>query len=168
MAIFEYKVVPAPARGEKAKGVKTPEERFAFRLEHLMNDMARDGWEFQRAETLPSEERGGLAQTVTNWRSVLVFRRAMSTQEDSAAVQEPALLAPPKEDARPDDTAQPESQPEPEANPMVASDGADSGGTQPDIAPDAPVAVSESPKPGSDEPSLERFMRLRAKRGNDT
>ncbi|SLN33171.1 hypothetical protein TRL7639_01473 [Falsiruegeria litorea R37] len=74
---YEYKVVPAPSKGTKAKGVKTPEGRFALTVEQLLNQMGADGWEFQRAELLPSDERSGLTGSVQNWRNVLVFRRAI-------------------------------------------------------------------------------------------
>ena len=87
---YEYKVVPAPARGEKAKGVKAPEGRFAYALEHLLNDMGAEGWEFQRAETLPSEERQGLTGSITVWRNVLVFRRGVAAQEAVALLEGPA------------------------------------------------------------------------------
>lgn len=76
MTEYEYKVVPAPTKGIKAKGVKTAEGRFAFAVESLMNEMARDGWEYLRADMLPSEERQGLTGSTTNWRNILVFRRA--------------------------------------------------------------------------------------------
>lgn len=79
MTHYEYKVVPAPTRGQKAKGVKGPEARFAHRLEQDLNTIATDGWEFLRAETLPSEERSGLTSTQTHYRSVLVFRRTRVT-----------------------------------------------------------------------------------------
>lgn len=75
MPEFEYKVVPAPTKGEKAKGVKTPQARFAHALETMMNTMAADGWEYLRADMLPSEERQGLTGSTTNWRNMLVFRR---------------------------------------------------------------------------------------------
>jgi hypothetical protein len=75
MSGWEYKVVPAPSKGVKAPGIKTAESRFANTLETLMNDMGADGWEFQRAETLPSIERAGLTRTTTEWRNVMVFRR---------------------------------------------------------------------------------------------
>ncbi|KIC42035.1 hypothetical protein RA27_01100 [Ruegeria sp. ANG-R] len=76
MQRYEYKVVPAPQKGTKAKGVKTPEGRFAASIEQLLNQMGQEGWEYQRAELLPSEERAGLTGSTTNWRNVLVFRRA--------------------------------------------------------------------------------------------
>ena len=43
MQRFEYKVVPAPRRGEKARGVKTSEDRFALALATLMNALGREG-----------------------------------------------------------------------------------------------------------------------------
>ncbi|MDU8911132.1 hypothetical protein [Aestuariicoccus sp. MJ-SS9] len=96
MPHYEYKVVPAPAKGRKAKGVKGAEGRFAFAVEQLLNDMAAEGWEFQRAETLPSEERAGLTKFVTTPRSLLVFRRARA--DDLSAFQPRMLTAP---DAQP-------------------------------------------------------------------
>lgn len=94
MTRYDYKVVPAPERGLKAKGVKSAEARFAFALEQLMNEMAAEGWEYQRAETLPSEERQGISGKQVVYRNVLVFRRA---REDDIAAHEPRLLDPPKE-----------------------------------------------------------------------
>ena len=62
MSHYEYKVVPAPRRGLKGRGVKGAEARFAYAIQTLMNDMAVQGWEFLRAEALPSEERHGLLE----------------------------------------------------------------------------------------------------------
>ncbi|XDA99467.1 DUF4177 domain-containing protein [Sulfitobacter sp. LCG007] len=90
MSSFEYRVVPAPSKGLKAKGARTPEARFSFALEDLMNRMAADGWEYQRAETLPSLERSGLTSTTTEWRNVLVFRRPRNGLAVPAAA-DPAL-----------------------------------------------------------------------------
>ncbi|WP_299548346.1 DUF4177 domain-containing protein [uncultured Tateyamaria sp.] len=89
---WEYKVVPAPIKGLKSKGVKGPEARFAHALELMMNDMGGDGWEFLRAETLPSTERSRLTGTKTEWRNLLVFRRTVSDPMDAF---EPELLPPP-------------------------------------------------------------------------
>ena len=72
---YEYKILPAPSKGQKAKGLKAPEARFAKTLEECLNEQAAEGWEYQRAETLPSQERSGLTSTTTEWRNVLVFRR---------------------------------------------------------------------------------------------
>lgn len=95
MPAYEYKVVPAPAKGTKAKGVKTPEARFANSVEILLNEMAAEGWEFQRAELLPSEERSGLTGSTTNWRNVLVFRRAAAAEQAPTQTRrEPAAPSP--------------------------------------------------------------------------
>ncbi|MEX0320428.1 MULTISPECIES: DUF4177 domain-containing protein [unclassified Ruegeria] len=81
MTLYEYKVVPAPQKGTKAKGIKTPEARFALSIEQVLNQLGLEGWEYLRAELLPSEERTGLTGSTVNWRNVLVFRR---TAEDAA------------------------------------------------------------------------------------
>ena len=57
MPHYEYRVIPAPDRGLKAKGYSTAEARFANALQTLMNDMGTRGWEYQRAETLPASDR---------------------------------------------------------------------------------------------------------------
>lgn len=94
MDTYEYKVIPAPDRGVKARGVKGAEARFAFALEQVMNDMGAEGWEYQRAETLPCEERQGLSGKTTVYRNMLVFRRL---KLDTADALDPKLLDPPKE-----------------------------------------------------------------------
>ncbi|KUJ79356.1 DUF4177 domain-containing protein [Ruegeria profundi] len=88
MQRYEYKVVPAPQKGTKAKGVKTAEGRFAATIEQVLNQLGQDGWEYQRAELLPSEERAGLTGSTVNWRNVLVFRRAIEAVEVAAPVPE--------------------------------------------------------------------------------
>ncbi len=96
MQQYEYKVVPAPRRGEKARGVKRTEDRFARTLAEAINELAADGWEYQRAETLPCEERTGLTGRVTNgFQSVLVFRRrlAPAVARPEPAAEQPVLRA---------------------------------------------------------------------------
>jgi hypothetical protein len=93
MPSYEYRVVAAPTKGVKAKGIKSAEARFSHAIEQLMNDMALDGWEYQRAETLPSIERSGLTSTTTQWRNVLVFRRARETAPDTAKQPIPVATA---------------------------------------------------------------------------
>ena len=88
---FEYKVIPAPTRGQKGKGIKGPEGRFANALEREMNRLAAEGWEYVRADTLPSEERSGLTGSTTSYRSVLVFRRALAAQAGVASEPEPEV-----------------------------------------------------------------------------
>ncbi|EAQ02959.1 hypothetical protein OB2597_16295 [Pseudooceanicola batsensis HTCC2597] len=104
MGSYEYKVVTAPTRGARAPGVKTVEGRFAHALEDVMNEMAAEGWEYQRAETLPSDERSPLGRAHTVYRNVLVFRRARAGDISAydprlldAPEPAPALLPPPPE-----------------------------------------------------------------------
>jgi hypothetical protein len=78
MQRYEYKVVPAPTKGEKARGAKTTPDRFAYKLTTMMNDLARDGWDYVRADTLPCEERSGLTGKVTTYQNMLVFRRPVA------------------------------------------------------------------------------------------
>lgn len=40
MIRYEYKVVPAPSKGIKGKGVRGAESRFSFALQELMNGMS--------------------------------------------------------------------------------------------------------------------------------
>lgn len=104
MIRFEYKVLPAPARGQRGKGVKGADGKFANALEQLMNQMGRDGWEYQRAETLPSEERAGIASKTTVFRNVLVFRRPIETDVDAF---EPKLLDAPTAEDQPQEDRSP-------------------------------------------------------------
>ncbi len=80
---FEYKVVPAPTRGRKVKGVKTAADRFARAVEDTINDLAEEGWEYLRTDTLPAEERQGLTGRTTVYQNLLVFRRAADVAEET-------------------------------------------------------------------------------------
>jgi len=90
MAKFEYKVVPAPKRGTKAKGLRSTEDRFAHALEDAMNTLGADGWQYLRADILPCEERSGLTGRTTTYQSLLVFCRELA---EDAATDEPAAEA---------------------------------------------------------------------------
>ncbi|WP_185968435.1 DUF4177 domain-containing protein [Paracoccus sp. M683] len=90
---YEYTVIPAPAKGDKAKGAKTPTDRFALSLTAELNRMAAEGWDYVRAETLPSEERSGLTGRSTIYHNLLVFRRASAGIE---SVADPAAAATPQ------------------------------------------------------------------------
>jgi len=94
---FEYKAVPAPLRGTKAKGVKTTEDRFALAMTDALNEHAGDGWEFVRVETLPCESRRGLTGTQITDQAMMVFRRinhAVSQAESNVAPLPTLTLAP--------------------------------------------------------------------------
>ena len=100
MQRFEYKVIPAPKRGEKARGVKTTEERFAYALTLLMNELGAEGWDYVRADALPCEERVGLTGTQSSFQYVLVFRRVLGAPNAAPAARlllqdpSPAAAAP--------------------------------------------------------------------------
>ena len=91
---YEYKVVPAPVRGLKAKGIRTPQERFAHALELAMNELAADGWEYLRADTLPCEQREGLMSKTNVYQNMLVFRRTKTAIAAEPDVPAPQLEAP--------------------------------------------------------------------------
>lgn len=114
MPRYEYKVVPAPTKGRKGKGIKGAEARFSNALQDLMNGLAGYGWEYLRAETLPSIERSGLTSTTTEWRNVLIFRRPRRADTEDFA---PELLPAPEEDAVPTDALE-----EPQADVAKPSD----------------------------------------------
>ena len=90
MPRHEYKVIPAPRRGTKSREAKTTEDRFALTLSNLMNELGRDGWEYVRSETLPTEERAGFMKTRVVEQTMLIFRRTMG----AVAVAEPGGLRP--------------------------------------------------------------------------
>ena len=77
MQQFEYRIIPAPKRAVKVRGVKTPEDRFAHTLTEVVNELAREGWEYLRADTLPAEERVGFTGKTTVFQHMLVFRRGL-------------------------------------------------------------------------------------------
>lgn len=130
MPRYEYKVVPAPRKGEKAKGVKGPDGKIAQAMEAALNKLGAQGWEYQRTDAMPVEERSGLAGRITNYHTVLVFRRELAPEgradygsvltrlddeveedpanEDDAPDEEPAAEQTPE---RADDEAAPKPRP---------------------------------------------------------
>ncbi|MFO7855694.1 MAG: DUF4177 domain-containing protein, partial [Paracoccaceae bacterium] len=81
-------------RGSGGRGA----EAFARTVEAAIGEEAVDGWEFQRAESLPCEERAGwFGGRRTEWRTVLVFRRPRA----GAAVPAPET-APRRAESPPD------------------------------------------------------------------
>lgn len=107
--VYEYKVIPAPVKGRKARGVRKPEDKFALAVQESMNEMAQLGWEFLRSETMPNTERTGLTRRTTIERTVLVFRREI-VQEPKSSLEatlrevekpKPALAAPVEENVEP-------------------------------------------------------------------
>lgn len=68
---WNYRVISAPVKGRRARGVKGAEAQFALAVETVINEMAARGWEYCRAEMLPQEER----RSRVTYRNLLVFRR---------------------------------------------------------------------------------------------
>ncbi len=101
MQTFEYKVIPAPTRGDKARGVKATPDRFALTLTLLMNEMGRGGWDYLRADTLPCEERVGLTGSKTTYQNMLVFRRAIDAQTTAEPDAPAAFMRAPQNDDYP-------------------------------------------------------------------
>ncbi|MBC9247079.1 DUF4177 domain-containing protein [Paracoccus sp. 11-3] len=117
MTAYEYNVIPAPNRGEKDKDAKTPSDRYAVAFTAELNRMAQDGWEYIRADVLPSEERTGLTGRSTVYHNLLVFRRLIASSGKSGKTVQHA-------------TPQPEY-------PVAASPV-----RQPEPVPDAPAAAA--------------------------
>lgn len=104
--MYEYKVVPAPQRAAKAKGLKTTAERFANTLAESINAEAAGGWQFVRSETLPCEERSRLGASRISQQVVMIFARPLgATRPDThnalAAAQEAAAQVEPRHAAEP-------------------------------------------------------------------
>ncbi len=97
MPTYEFRVLPAPKAGLKAKGVRSNEDRFAHALETLMNEMGAQGWDYVRADTLPAEERQGLTGRTTVYQNMLVFRREIQVVQAAAPLRIPEfpVMAPP-------------------------------------------------------------------------
>ena len=95
MNTFEYTVIPAPTRTDKAKGGKSQSDRYAAALTDELNRMANDGWDYVRADVLPSEERSGLTGRTTVYHNLLVFRRAVPAAAEPVIVP-PVVPATPK------------------------------------------------------------------------
>ncbi len=80
MREYEYRCIPAPTRGVRARGLRGAEQRFARAVELLMNEMAGEGWHYLRCDTLPREERQGLGRRTTVYQNILVFRRRTAAE----------------------------------------------------------------------------------------
>jgi hypothetical protein len=89
MPRYAYKLVPAPEKSGKHKGLKGA-ELFAATLEELLNTLGAEGWHYLRAETLPEEVRSGLTSRTTTYRNLLIFCRALP---DDPSPRSPAQMA---------------------------------------------------------------------------
>lgn len=99
MQRFEYKVIPAPTKGEKTRAAKTTADRFGVALTNLMNALGAEGWDYVRADTLPCEERVGFTGSKSSYQNMLVFRRVLN--DEPSALTEPMFTAVKAEPNRP-------------------------------------------------------------------
>ncbi len=136
MPKYEYKVVPAPKKGLKGKGVKGAEERFANALMSAMNTLGAEGWEYQRSDTLPCEERSGVMGKSTTFLNMLVFRRKISAKAGKAAPQTDLAVA--------TDTA-----PKTHA-PQLSGATPDDSGAAPELGPATEAAEVKDPRTDAD------------------
>lgn len=141
MPIYEYKIVPAPEKARKVRGLKGP-ARFAHAVQEVMNELGAEGWQYLRADTLPQDERSGLTSRTTIYRNLLVFQREIvsdRSEPDPAPAaagtvpEPPSVPAPAPDTAAENAAATPRSDKDPEPWPGAGPDG-DAG---PD--PDAPL-----------------------------
>lgn len=94
MLRYEFKVIPAPRKAEKARGVKSTEDRFALAMTALMNDLGRDGWDYVRADTLPVDERVGFTGSKTTYQNMLVFRRVLAEDVEPVVKVDQSVIVP--------------------------------------------------------------------------
>lgn len=148
MLRYEYKVIPAPKKPGKIKGVRGTEAKFAAEMSRLMNELGAEGWEYQRSDTLPCEERQGLTGKTTTFQNMLVFRR--ESVEATEAAPEPSAIEVAAASLEPVSEREPVPEPtaaqpqEPARSPMLSFRSA----TVRPPAPSAePVSISASTTP---------------------
>ncbi len=90
MTKYEYRVVPAPRKAHRIRGLKRGEDKFAASVAEILNELGAEGWEYQRSDTLPMDSRSGLTGHTTTFRTMLVFRRRVRALDD---VSETAPMA---------------------------------------------------------------------------
>lgn len=159
--MYEYKVVPAPVRATKVKGLKTTAERFSHALAERINAEAAGGWQFQRSETLPCEERSGLGRTRSTTQTVLIFARplgALRPDAGGAVAAAQDAQARLREEATAGRSAQ-DAAPRHQPNGAFPDDRSDRSGhgRQPEAAdpaevPDPVPAEAPQPRRGRQEP----------------
>ena len=111
MPRYEYKLVPAPEKATKHKGLKGA-ANFAATLEDVMNALGAEGWSYLRADILPEEVRTGITSRSTTYRSLLVFQRALP---------EPAADSPRRETPRAMPVLEDDAADAPEDDPSLAN-----------------------------------------------
>lgn len=141
MPIYEYKVVPAPEKARKVKGLKGP-ALFANALQDLMNELGAEGWSYLRADTLPHEERTGLTSKTVSYRNMLIFQREITDSKvDSTTTTAPLLAA--------------ALAPEPQADPQTEAEPAETETTAPQTTTEAPLLRALRATPEAEAPEAD-------------
>ena len=88
MSGYSYKTVAAPRRLKKIKGVKGKDALLARTVEDLIAVEAAQGWEYQRADMFPVDEKSGFfSKSSTEMRAVLIFRKAAPSAQPQVPPQ---------------------------------------------------------------------------------
>lgn len=83
---YEYKVVGAPEKGRRKRGAKTRSDRVAAAFEDVLAAEAVEGWEYQRTDLVPVDERRGMfGRRDEVHRAVMVFRRPLRQSVEPVA-----------------------------------------------------------------------------------
>jgi hypothetical protein len=73
---YEYRVIPAPKRLRRIKGVSATADLVAATLTDCINAEARQGWEYVRTEQVAAEEPAGWFRRARQVEeTVMIFRR---------------------------------------------------------------------------------------------
>lgn len=146
---YEYTVVPAPSRGEKVRGAKSATDRYAVALAAELNRMAAAGWDYVRAEVLPSEERSGLTGRATVYHNILVFRRPLAELDQA---RPPARVASPQPEYPVEATAPAGPRPIPDLPQAAAPQPADHKAVSAPTPEPAPKADTPADAPATPPP----------------
>lgn len=144
--MYEYKVVPAPVRAAKVKGLRSTAARFAHALAESINAEAAGGWQFQRTESLTCEERSRLGRSKMSVQTVMVFAREAGVVRPDAGAALAAAQGSQRDEVSRRPTLRPvQASPEPE---MAEVDER----PEPETLPEEPVLRAPRPHPSRQEP----------------
>ncbi len=77
MERFEYCLVEAPKKSSKYKRSSKSDDMFAHTVMDGMNELAREGWQFLRTETMYERRRTGFFIGKPRVHEYMVYRRAL-------------------------------------------------------------------------------------------
>lgn len=90
--LFEYEVVPAPTKPKRVPGLSKDNERVAHELAEIFNEMAEDGWEYIRADTINIDNVTGISGNIPVAHTLLVFRRPLALPAPGTRTMAPLVL----------------------------------------------------------------------------